>query len=49
MKFNKSAPSQRVKLPSLSVRKVSTSGQIPLTRKPLKAKKAKSGLGWLKD
>ena len=38
MKFNKSAPSQRVKLPSLSVRKVSTSGQIPLTRKPLKMK-----------
>lgn len=38
MKFNKSAPSQRVKLPSLSVKKVSTSGQIPLTRKPLKMK-----------
>ena len=29
---------QRVKLPSLSVRKVSASGQIPLTRKPLKMK-----------
>ena len=40
MKFNKSVTS-RVKLPSLSVRKVSTSGQIPLTRKPLKAKKEK--------
>ena len=38
MKFNKSAFSQRVKLLSLKVRKVSTSGQIPLTRKPLKMK-----------
>jgi len=38
MKFNKSAPSQRVKLPSLKVKRVSTSGQIPLTRKPLKMK-----------
>ena len=37
MKFNKSVTS-RVKLPSLTVKKVSTSGQIPLSRKPLKMK-----------
>ena len=37
MKFNKSVTS-RVKLPSLKIKKVSTSGQIPLSRKPLKMK-----------